>query len=98
MLMRVHLTFPDVGSLKGKRAELNRVKALLRDRLGASVAEVAHQDTWQRSTLAVAVAAGSASRADAAADIVQRALDARLAQGARVERRMASWSDLEDVG
>jgi uncharacterized protein len=51
--MRVHLHFPDVGSLKGKRAELNRVKAHLRDRCGASVAEVAYQDTWQRSTLAV---------------------------------------------
>jgi uncharacterized protein len=98
VLLRVHLTFPDAGSLKGKRAELNRVKALLRDRLGASVAEVAHQDLWQRSTLAVAMAAGSPGRCDAAADEVQRALDARLPQGARIERRVASWSDLEDVG
>jgi uncharacterized protein YlxP (DUF503 family) len=32
VLMRVHLHFPDVGSLKGKRAELNRVKAHLRER------------------------------------------------------------------
>jgi uncharacterized protein len=98
VLMRVHLTFPDVGSLKGKRAELNRVKALLRDRMGASVAEVAHQDAWQRSTLAVAFAAGSPGRADEAADAVQRALDARLPAGARIERRIASWSDLEDIG
>ena len=30
VLMRVHLHFPDVGSLKGKRAELMRVKARLR--------------------------------------------------------------------
>jgi hypothetical protein len=52
VLMRVHLHFPEVGSLKGKRAELNRVKAHLRERCGATVAEVAHQDTWQRSTLA----------------------------------------------
>ena len=97
VLLRVHLTFPDVGSLKGKRAELNRVKALLRDRLGASVAEVAHHDAWQRSTLAVAVAAGSPGRCDAAADALQRALDARLQHGARVERRVASWSDLEEL-
>jgi uncharacterized protein len=98
VLLRVHLTFPQVGSLKGKRAELNRVKALLRDRLGASVAEVAHQDAWQRSTLAVAVAAGSPGRCDEAAAAVRRALDARLGDGVRVERRIASWSDLEDVG
>jgi uncharacterized protein YlxP (DUF503 family) len=98
VLMRVHVTFPEAGSLKGKRAELNRVKALLRDRLGASVAEVAHQDAWQRSTLAVAVAAGSPGRCEEAADAVQRALDARLPQGAWVERRVASFADLEDVG
>jgi uncharacterized protein YlxP (DUF503 family) len=41
------------------------------------VAEVAHQDTWQRSTLAVAVAAGSAGRCAEAADAVQRALHGR---------------------
>ena len=40
--MRVHLHFPDVGSLKGKRAELNRIKAHLRERCGASVAEELH--------------------------------------------------------
>ena len=96
--MRVHLFFPESGSLKGKRAELNRIKALLRDRMGASVAEVAHQDTWQRSTLAVAFAGGSAGRCDEAADRVQRALDARFPQGVRVERRLASWSDLDALG
>jgi uncharacterized protein len=42
VLMRVHLHFPDVASLKGKRAELNRTKAHLRERCGAAVAEVAH--------------------------------------------------------
>jgi uncharacterized protein YlxP (DUF503 family) len=98
VLMRVHLTFPTVGSLKGKRAELNRVKALLRDRVGASVAEVANQDAWQRSTLAVAVATGSPRRADQAADAIERALLARVGDNVSVERRVASFSDLEDLG
>jgi uncharacterized protein len=98
VLMQVHLHFPEVGSLKGKRAELNRVKALLRERLHVSAAEVAYQDTWQRSTLAVAIAAGSASGADHAADDVERALDARLPQGVSFERRLASWADLESLG
>jgi uncharacterized protein YlxP (DUF503 family) len=98
VLMRVHLHFPDAGSLKAKRSELNSVKAHLRERLGASVAEVAHQDTWQRSTLAVAVAGGSPGRCDEAADAVSRMLDARFPQGVRVERRLASWGDLEGLG
>jgi len=98
VLMRVHLHFPEAGSLKGKRAELNRVKALLRERLHVSVAEVAHQDTWQRSTLAVAIAAGTPGGAEHVADDVQRALDSRLPQGVLVERRLASWADLESLG
>jgi uncharacterized protein len=98
VLLQVHLHFPDSGSLKAKRAELNRVKAHLRQRLGASVAEVEHQDTWQRSTLAVALAGGSPGRCEEAADAVERTLDALLPQGVRYERRLASWSDLEALG
>jgi uncharacterized protein len=97
-VLRVHVHFPESGSLKAKRAELNRLKAALRDRCGASVAEVGHQDTWQRTTLAVAVTAGSAHGAEAAADTVGRVLDHRLPQGYRIERRMASWADLESLG
>ena len=96
VLLRVHLFFPDAGSLKAKRAELNSLKAALRNKLGASVAEVAHQHTWQRSTLAVAMAAGSARRCEEAADAACRLLDARCPQGVRVERRVVSWSDLWD--
>jgi uncharacterized protein YlxP (DUF503 family) len=98
VLMRVHLFFPEVGSLKGKRAELNRVKALLRERLHVSVAEVAHQDSWQRSTLAVAVAARSVTLAEHTVDTIQRALDGRFPQGVRLEYRLASWEDLESLG
>ena len=98
VLLRVHLHFPDSGSLKAKRAELNSVKAHLRQRMGASVAEVDHQDSWQRSTLAVALAGGSPARCDEAADAIQRALDARFPQGVRIERRLASWSDLDALG
>ena len=98
VLLRVHLHFPDSGSLKAKRSELNAVKAHLRQRMGASVAEVAHQDSWQRSTLAVAFAGGSAGRCHDAADQVVRMLDARFPQGARVDRCLASWDDLEALG
>ena len=98
VLLRVHLFFRESGSLKSKRAELNSVKAHLRQRMGASVAEVAHQDSWQRATLAIALTGGSAGRCDDAADSICRLLDARFPQGVRVERRLASWRDLEALG
>jgi uncharacterized protein YlxP (DUF503 family) len=97
-VLRIDLHFPDAGSLKAKRAELNAVKAGLRQRCGAAVAEVAHQDTWQRSTLLASLCAGSEHGADVSADGIQRWLDSRLPQGVRVDRRVASWSDLEAIG
>ena len=96
VLLRVHLHFPVAGSLKAKRSELNSLKAALRTKLGAAVAEVAHQDTWQRWTIAGAMNGGSARRCEWAADAACRLLDARCPQGVRVERRVASWSDLWD--
>ena len=48
-LLEIHLHFPEAGSLKAKRAELQSIKAQLRTRHGLAVAEVDHQDVWQRS-------------------------------------------------
>jgi uncharacterized protein YlxP (DUF503 family) len=97
-VLLIHLHFPDAGSLKGKRKELSSVKAQLHSRLGAAVAEVDHQDLWQRSTLAAALTGGSAGRLQAAADGVERWLDARFPQGVRVERIFTSVDDLRGLG
>ncbi len=68
--MRVDLHLPGVASLKGKRALLNRAKASLVNELAVSVAEVGFQDTWQRSSLGVAVAASTATGVDRVLDRV----------------------------
>jgi uncharacterized protein len=92
LVIDVH--FPDAGSLKGKRKELSSLKAALRQRLGLAVAETDHQDRWQRTTLTAALTGGSLPVLEAAADEVERWLDARLPQGVRVERLVASVEDL----
>ncbi len=53
--LEVELFLPGSASLKDKRAVLNRLKDRVRARFNASVAEVAHQDTWQRARIGVAV-------------------------------------------
>jgi hypothetical protein len=93
-LLLIELHFPEAGSLKAKRRELSSLKAQLHGRLGVSVSEVDHQDLWQRATLAAAITAGSQRGADEAADRVQRFLDARLPQGVRVERTVASYEEI----
>jgi uncharacterized protein YlxP (DUF503 family) len=90
----IELHFPEAGSLKGKRRELSSVKAQLHTRLGAAVSETAHHDLWQRATLTAALTGGSLSALTAAADNVERWLQARFADGVRVERLVASTEDL----
>ena len=91
----IHLHFPENGSLKGKRKELLSVRAALGRRFGASVAEVADQDLWQRATLAAAIVSRTAGEVERAADGIERYLYARFPEGVRVERRLLSFEDLE---
>ncbi len=49
------LLVPESGSLKDKRQIVRSLKDRIRNRFNVSVAEVDHQDMWQRATLGVAV-------------------------------------------
>ena len=90
----IELHFPEANSLKAKRKELSSIKAQLRGRLGAAVAEVDHQDLWQRATLTAALTGGSLSTLAAAVDKLERWLIARCPDGVHVERLVASVEDL----
>jgi uncharacterized protein len=94
-VLQIELHFPEAGSLKAKRKELAPVKAHLRQRVGASVAEVGYQDQWQRATLVASLVAGSAAPLHEAADHLQGWLDARFPSGARIERNVMSMKDLD---
>jgi uncharacterized protein YlxP (DUF503 family) len=79
--VRFELFVPESRSLKTKRAALRPIVDGLRHRLRVSVAEVDHQDTWQRAAIAVAVAAES---------------DGKLREVlAQVERLVANAPDVE---
>jgi uncharacterized protein len=91
----IDLHFPDAESLKGKRKELSSIKAQLQGRLGLAVSEVDHHDLWQRARLTAALTSGSLATLSAAADNVERWLDARWPEGVRVQRVVASVEDLQ---
>ena len=90
----IELHFPEAGSLKAKRKDLSSVKAQLNTRFGAAVSETGHQDVWQRGTLTAALTGGSLTTLTAAADNVERWLQARFPDGVYVERIVASLEDL----
>ncbi len=93
-LLEIHLHFPDSGSLKGKRKELQSVKAHLRQRFGAAVAETDHHDLWQRSTLSAALVGRSAGAVEDASAKLERYVESQFPQGVRVERGVVSSDDV----
>jgi hypothetical protein len=92
----IELHFPDAGSLKGKRKELSSIKAQLHGRMGAAVAEVDHQDLWQRATLTAALTGGSLGKLTAVVDEVVRWLEARWPEGVWIQRMLVSVEDLRE--
>jgi uncharacterized protein YlxP (DUF503 family) len=52
-LLTLDLHFPGARSLKDKRQALRSLETRLRNRFNVAVAEVEHQDLWQRGRLAV---------------------------------------------
>ena len=90
----IHLHFPESSSLKGKRSELQSVKAHLRTRMGVSVAEVDHQDRWQRAAIAVAVVAESNYHLTEVLDTLERFV--RSAPDVEVLDTTAAYLEPED--
>jgi len=74
-LLTVDLLIPGCSSLKEKRFVLSSLKARLRGRFNASVAEVDHQDKWQRSTIAIAIVGSDHKSVDEACGQVRRFIE-----------------------
>lgn len=54
-ILRFELHVPSSGSLKEKRRHVLHARSQLERRFGASVAEVGHQDLWQRAALTMVI-------------------------------------------
>jgi uncharacterized protein YlxP (DUF503 family) len=91
-VIEAHLHFGELHDLKGKRKELHSLKAHLRQRFGASVAETEHHDAWQRSTLVCALV-GDAT-VEARADDLERYVLSRCPEGCSFRRDLRSLEDL----
>ena len=61
VLVEIDLHIPAARSLKDKRGVIRRLQSRLRDDLGVSVAEVEHQDLWQRCGIGIAIACSDAT-------------------------------------
>jgi uncharacterized protein YlxP (DUF503 family) len=69
---RFELFLPHCHSLKEKRAVVKPIIEGVRRRYQAAVAEVDHQDKWQRAALGVAVVSASAHHAGEVMEAIER--------------------------
>lgn len=60
----IELHIPGCRSLKEKRFVIKSLRDRLRSRFNISVAEIDHQDLWQRSTIAIAAVNSSGAYID----------------------------------
>ncbi|HEV2075075.1 MAG TPA: DUF503 domain-containing protein [Thermoleophilaceae bacterium] len=93
-LVRIELHFPENGSLKGKRKELQSLKAALQRRFGAAVAETEHHELWQRATLSAALVGREAGAVSDAAAGLERLVHGRYPEGSRVERALVAAEEI----
>ena len=91
-LVELRLHFGESQDLKGKRKQLHSLKSHLRQRFGASVAEVDGHDTWQRSVLLCALVGGR--DVDERGAALARFAESRCPDGCSVEQRLYSLEDL----
>jgi uncharacterized protein len=95
-LIEVELFLGDSHDLKAKRKHVQSLKAQLRKRFGAAVAETDGHDKWQRASLLCALVGdgGTAARADE----VQRFVESRHPDGCSFRRRSLTLEDLSTLG
>ena len=70
--LEIDLHLPACRSLKAKRAVVKPLVEGLRHRYSVAVAEVDHQDRWQRTVIGVAAVASTASHVEDVLDEVER--------------------------
>ena len=74
-IVRIELHVPGASSLKDKRSVIRSLKERIRSRTRAAVAEVDHQDLWQRAALGVAVVSGESHHVDEMLQSVRRLVE-----------------------
>ena len=92
-ILSAELHFPEAHTLKEKRMLLRSAKDQLRNRFGASVAEVDHHDAWQRARITAAVVAREYGEAQKLLADAERYLASREWELGRVERDLVTLDE-----
>jgi uncharacterized protein len=89
-LLTLEIHIPDARSLKDKRQVLRSLKDRVRARFNVAVAELDHQETWQRAQVGIATLSNDAGH-------VEQSLRAVLEEAERLLGRDLVDHDLEVI-
>lgn len=95
---RFELFIPASGSLKDKRQVVRSVSANVRNKFNVAVAEVDHQDLWQRAALGVSCVSESAGQCRKVLQEVEKVVGRSIFGRAEVIDRAVEVVDMEDFG
>ena len=96
-LARFEIFIPHSGSLKAKRQVLRPVVDRLRKGLNVSVAEVDHQDLWQRAALGVSCVSGSVDQCRKLIQEAEKIIGRAALDGAEIVDRSVEVITMEDL-
>ena len=96
---RLSLHFPESGSLKAKRHGLRKLIDRVRAKFNVGIAEVAEQDTWQRSVVGLVVVGNESRHVDSMLqNIVSFAESLYVAEILDRQTELVTYSDGEELG
>ncbi|MGH2735008.1 MAG: DUF503 domain-containing protein [Actinomycetota bacterium] len=94
---RFELFIPASGSLKDKRAVVRSVTQTVAKKFNVSIAEVDHQDLWQRAALGVSCVSDSISHCRRVLQEVEKSIGRSALDGAEIVGREIEIVALEDL-
>lgn len=94
---RYELFIPESRSLKDKRQVLRSVTHTVQRKLNVAIAEVDHQDLWQRAAFGVSCVAESMAHCARLLQEVEKLISRAALDGAEIVDRQTSIVSLEDL-
>lgn len=94
---RIELFIPASRSLKDKRQVVRSATAAIRNRFNVGVAEVDHQDLWQRCALGVSCVSASADQCRKVLQEVEKVVSRSIVGTSEIIDRSVDVIDMEDL-
>lgn len=94
---RFELFIPASESLKDKRRVVKSISSIVHNKLNVSIAEVEHQELWQRAALGIACVSESMSHCRKIMQEVEKLIGRAALDGAEIVDRRIEVVSMEDL-